>query len=90
MNVARADSGAATGILNAGGNLGGIVCQPIVAAFSAPGAWNVGFQTGAVLALVAAGAWMLIDADRTLAPVSANHLELLIGCVFGEPRISQR
>ena len=66
MHVARSDSGAATGVLNTGGNLGGILCQPIVAALSAAGAWDAAFRTGTILALVAAGAWMLIDADRTV------------------------
>jgi ACS family glucarate transporter-like MFS transporter len=64
MRVARADTGAATGVLNTGGNLGGILCQPIVAALSAAGAWNLAFATGSALALVAAGAWLFIDADR--------------------------
>jgi ACS family glucarate transporter-like MFS transporter len=64
MHVARSDSGAATGVLNTGGNLGGILCQPIVAALSAAGAWDAAFRTGTILALIAAGAWMLVDADR--------------------------
>jgi MFS transporter, ACS family, glucarate transporter len=69
MRVARADTGAATGVLNTGGNLGGILCQPVVAALSAAGAWNIAFATGTALALAAAGAWLLIDADR---PVRAR------------------
>jgi nitrate/nitrite transporter NarK len=64
MRVARADTGAATGILNTGGNLGGILCQPIAAVLSAAGAWSLAFETGTVLALVAAGAWLLVDSDR--------------------------
>jgi ACS family glucarate transporter-like MFS transporter len=66
MRVARADTGAATGVLNTGGNLGGIICQPIVAALSAAGGWNMAFATGTVLALAAAGAWLLIDSDRAV------------------------
>jgi ACS family glucarate transporter-like MFS transporter len=66
MRVARADSGAATGVLNTGGNLGGIVCQPIVAGLSAAGAWNAAFATGTVLAMVAAGLWLIIDVDRPI------------------------
>jgi sugar phosphate permease len=66
MRVARADTGAATGVLNTGGNLGGILCQPIIAALSAAGAWDAAFATGTVLALAAALLWLLIDSDRAL------------------------
>jgi MFS transporter, ACS family, glucarate transporter len=65
MRVARSDTGAATGILNTGGNLGGILCQPVVALLSAAGLWNTAFRMGTVLVLVAAGAWLLIDSERT-------------------------
>jgi sugar phosphate permease len=68
MQVARSDTAAATGVLNTGGNLGGILCQPVVAALSAAGSWNAAFQTGTVLALLAAAAWLLIDASRTISP----------------------
>ena len=45
MNIARSDTAAATGVLNTGGNLGGIICQPIVADFFSsrlvePGIWD--------------------------------------------------
>ena len=64
MQVARADTAAATGVLNTGGNAGGIITQPVVGALTAIGAWNSAFITGTVFALVAAGTWLLIDADR--------------------------
>ena len=64
MQVARADTAAATGVLNTGGNAGGIITQPVVGALTAIGAWNGAFITGTVFALVAAGTWLLIDADR--------------------------
>jgi MFS transporter, ACS family, glucarate transporter len=64
MRVARQDTGAATGVLNTGGNLGGIITQPIVGALSGVGSWNAAFVTGTVFALVAAGAWLLVDPDR--------------------------
>lgn len=66
MQVARADTAAATGILNTGGNTGGILAQPIVGALSAMGAWDGAFITGTVFALLAAGCWLLIDAERPL------------------------
>jgi len=66
MRVARADTAAATGVLNTGGNTGGIITQPLVGALSAMGAWNGAFMTGTAFALVAAGCWLLIDSDRHL------------------------
>ncbi len=73
MRVARADTGAATGVLNTGGNLGGILCQPIIAALSAAGAWSGAFATGTVLALAAAVLWLLIDSDRAFASSRSRH-----------------
>jgi ACS family glucarate transporter-like MFS transporter len=64
MRVAHADAGAATGVLNTGGNAGGIICQPIVAWLSGHGDWNAAFVTGSVFALVAAGLWLLVKADQ--------------------------
>jgi ACS family glucarate transporter-like MFS transporter len=72
MRVARADTAAATGVLNTGGNTGGIVTQPLVGALSAVGAWNGAFMTGTVFALVAAGCWLLIDAERPMVPAGAG------------------
>ncbi len=64
MCVARADTMAATGVLNTGGNLGGVIGIPIVAYLSGRGAWGPAFATGTILALVAAGLWLLIDPTR--------------------------
>jgi MFS transporter, ACS family, glucarate transporter len=64
MRVARADTMAATGVLNTGGNLGGVVGIPIVTYFWDHGAWTVAFVTGTVFALVAAGLWLLVDPER--------------------------
>jgi MFS transporter, ACS family, glucarate transporter len=63
MRVARADTGAAAGVLNTGGNAGGILCQPVVALLTSSGGWGAAFATGAVLAIIAGVLWLLIDAD---------------------------
>jgi len=60
MHVARTDTMAATGVLNTGGNLGGVVGIPIVAYLSSSGSWNAAFLTGAVFAIVAAAAWLVM------------------------------
>jgi len=64
MRLARADTMAATGVLNTGGNLGGVIGIPIVAYLSGHQAWGTAFATGTVLALVAAVLWLLVDPAR--------------------------
>jgi ACS family glucarate transporter-like MFS transporter len=64
MNLARADTGAATGVLNTGGNVGGMICQPVVAALVADGHWNDAWIAGAAFAAVAAALWALVRCDR--------------------------
>ena len=63
MNIARADTGAATGVLNTGGNVGGMICQPVVAALVAGGNWNLAWISGAVFALLAAVLWLFTRAE---------------------------
>jgi ACS family glucarate transporter-like MFS transporter len=64
MCVARTDTAAAAGVLNTGGNLGGIITQPLVGALATIGSWDAAFFTGTGFALVAAACWLLIDAER--------------------------
>jgi len=64
MFVARSDTMSATGILNTGGNLGGLIGIPIVAYLSGRGNWTAAFAIGTVFALVGAIAWLGIDASR--------------------------
>jgi ACS family glucarate transporter-like MFS transporter len=61
MRRAPDDAMAATAVLNTGGNLGGVVATPIIAALSARGGWTTVFATGAALAIVAALLWLRID-----------------------------
>ena len=64
MRVARSDTGAATGVLNTGGNFAGMISAPIVGALSGAGHWNATFVIGASFALAAAACWLVIDPDR--------------------------
>jgi MFS transporter, ACS family, glucarate transporter len=70
MRVARSDTGAATGVMNTGGNLAGMVSAPISGALSGAGNWNATFVIGAVFAFVAAACWFAIDPDRRVTHVS--------------------
>jgi ACS family glucarate transporter-like MFS transporter len=64
MYVARSDTMSATGILNTGGNIGGLIGIPIVAYLSGHGAWTAAFAIGAVCAVFGAVAWMGVDTTR--------------------------
>ena len=66
MNIATADTMAATGVLNTGGNLGGIIGIPIVAYLSGHGAWGTAFFIGFLCALFAALVWLGVDTSRPL------------------------
>jgi sugar phosphate permease len=74
MSVARADTMAACGVLNTGGNLGGVINIPIIAWLSGHGHWHGAFATGTAFAVVAAALWLLIDADRQLETGNASQL----------------
>ena len=67
MFVARADTMTATGILNTGGNIGGLIGIPIVAYLSGHGAWTAAFLIGTLFALAGAGCWFGVDATRPFA-----------------------
>jgi ACS family glucarate transporter-like MFS transporter len=64
MFVARADTMSATGVLNTGGNGGGLIGIPIVAYLSAQGNWTTAFVIGAVFSVVGALCWLGIDAEQ--------------------------
>jgi len=66
MYVARSDTMSATGVLNTGGNAGGLIGIPIVAYLSGGGHWNAAFVIGAVFALLGAVMWLGIDADQPI------------------------
>ena len=64
MHLAPSDTMAGTAILNTGGNLGGVVATPIIAALSAGHNWSLVFATGAATSVAAAALWLTIDAGR--------------------------
>jgi len=68
MHVGRSDSMAAGGLLNTGGNLGGLICTPIVAYLSGHQAWTPAFLIGMGFAAVSAALWLVVDPTRTAVP----------------------
>jgi ACS family glucarate transporter-like MFS transporter len=71
MFIARADTMAATGVLNTGGNIGGLIGIPIVAYLSQHGLWTWAFIIGAIFSVLGAIAWLGIDADERFEPPAA-------------------
>jgi len=71
MHVGRSDSMAAGGLLNTGGNLGGLICTPIVAYLSGHQAWTPAFLIGMGFAAVSAALWLVVDPTRTAIPQAA-------------------
>jgi len=68
MQIAHADSMAAFGVINTGGNLGGVLLYPLLGYFSGRGEWNLAFVVAAGCCLAAALLWLAVCADRRFAP----------------------
>jgi sugar phosphate permease len=74
MTVGRGDTMAVSGVMNTGGNLGGIVGIPIIAYLSGRHMWRAAFFIGAGFAVAAAVAWLGIEVDHP-ADAPANHVD---------------
>jgi sugar phosphate permease len=64
MQIARADSMPGFGIINTGGNLGGVVCYPILGYLSGRGEWNAAFSIGTGFCVAAGALWLWVRADE--------------------------
>lgn len=64
MAVGRSDAMAVGGVLNTGGNLGGIIGIPVVAWLSGRHAWGTAFAIGTIATVVAALLWLAVKADE--------------------------
>lgn len=65
MRLAPDDSMAATAVLNTGGNLGGVVATPAIAALAANHQWHAIFALGAAASVAAAVLWFWVDIAGT-------------------------
>ena len=72
MTVGRGDTMAVSGVMNTGGNLGGIVGIPIIAYLSGEHLWRSAFVIGAGFAVASAAAWLGIAVDQP-AIAEPNH-----------------
>jgi ACS family glucarate transporter-like MFS transporter len=64
MTLGRGDTMAVSGVMNTGGNLGGIIGIPIVAYLSGEHLWRTAFIVGAGFAVVSAVAWLGIEVEQ--------------------------
>jgi ACS family glucarate transporter-like MFS transporter len=83
MTVGRSNTMIVGGVMNTGGNLGGIIGIPIVAGLTGHGAWNLAFLIGAGCAFASAAAWLFIDASRSVGDDRA--LEPAAGAAVSVP-----
>jgi ACS family glucarate transporter-like MFS transporter len=66
MYIARADTMVATGVLNTGGNLGGLISIPVVAYMSGRHEWTATFILASAFAVLSGLIWLSIDATRQI------------------------
>lgn len=72
MHVGRADTMAAGGLMNTGGNAGGLIATPIVAYLSGHHSWTEAFLIGTAFAIAAGALWLLVDPSRPLTTAAAR------------------
>jgi ACS family glucarate transporter-like MFS transporter len=64
MTVGRGETMAVSGVMNTGGNLGGIIGIPIIGYLSGEHLWRAAFVVGAGFAVASALAWLGIKVDQ--------------------------
>jgi MFS transporter, ACS family, glucarate transporter len=70
MTVGRGDTMAVSGVMNTGGNLGGIIGIPIVGYLSGEHLWHTAFVLGAVFSAACAAAWFWIEVEQPVADLT--------------------
>jgi MFS transporter, ACS family, glucarate transporter len=63
MTMGRGDAMAVSGVMNTGGNMGGIIGIPIIGYLSGEHLWHSAFVIGAICAVASALAWLGIEVD---------------------------
>jgi ACS family glucarate transporter-like MFS transporter len=77
MRVGKDRTMAATGVLNTGGNLGGVIITPLIGYLTASHNWTPCFLIAAACALISAALWLLIDPTRIQHPDRAAVARVL-------------
>lgn len=64
MRVGGSNTATACGVMNTGGNLGGVISTPLVPLLAQSYGWFFALATGSIAALLAAMLWLLIRVDE--------------------------
>jgi MFS transporter, ACS family, glucarate transporter len=64
-------SGSVSGFMNMGGQLGGAVTASLTPFIAAHFGWTTSFLVAATLALLSSAAWLVVDPDRPLDPLTS-------------------
>jgi MFS family permease len=72
MTVGRGETMAVSGVMNTGGNLGGIIGIPIIGYLSGEHMWRAAFVIGAGFALASAIAWLGIEVEQPVDAVTPH------------------
>jgi ACS family glucarate transporter-like MFS transporter len=64
--ISRGSSGSVSGFMNSGNQLGGMLTAQLTPIIALQWDWSAPFYVAAVLALLGAAAWLLVDPARTL------------------------
>jgi ACS family glucarate transporter-like MFS transporter len=65
-------SGSVSGFMNMGGQLGGAVTASLTPFIAVRFGWTTSFLVAAALALLSSAAWLVVDPDRPLDPVTSR------------------
>ena len=65
--IAGRSAGSVSGVMNMGGQFGGVVTASLTPLVAAHYGWTTSFLVAAVLALCGSLAWLLVDPERQLA-----------------------
>jgi MFS transporter, ACS family, glucarate transporter len=65
-------SGSVSGFMNMGGQLGGAVTASLTPFIAVHFGWTTSFLVAAALALLSSAAWLVVDPDRPLDPVTSR------------------
>jgi ACS family glucarate transporter-like MFS transporter len=86
LQIARADAMSGWGVINTGGNLGGVVLYPLLGYLSGRGDWNSVFAVGVGCCLVAAALWLFVRADQPFVPTPVVPVGVSPGrCSVSQP-----
>jgi ACS family glucarate transporter-like MFS transporter len=75
MTVGRGETMAVGGVMNTGGNLGGIIGIPIIGYLSGEHLWRAAFVVGAGFAVASAIAWLGIEVEQPVDAAADRSLE---------------